>query len=208
AAEVMLGDIGVEAIGRQLVLAFGDREGLRRRGHGDRAAHPADRAGAAPRRGEAFRQGRGELHRPAMTGAVQGDRLGRKRVDHAASSASFTASSASWAFEPSGPPPWAMSGRPPPPCPPSAATAALTSSTALTWPARSSVTPTATLARPPFTAIRAPTPDPNRFFISSTVARKSLGSKPSTTWPRNLWPFTSSGAAASDLAAPPPIASC
>ena len=69
-----------------------------------------------------------------------------------------------------------MSGRPPPPCPPSAATAALTRSTALNWPARSSVTPTATLARPSLTATSAATPEPTRCFIVSTVERKSLGS--------------------------------
>ena len=51
-------------------------------------------------------------------------------------------------------------------------------------------------------------PEPRRFFISSIAARKPLGSNSSTTWLRNLWPFTSSGAAAADLALPPPIASC
>ena len=68
-----------------------------------------------------------------------------------------------------------MSGRPPPPCPPSAATAALTRSTALTCPARSSVTPTATLARPSLTATSAAIPEPTRCFIVSTVDAQVLG---------------------------------
>src|SRR6185295_502091 len=208
-AEMMLGDARVEAVGGELVGAFEDPESVMGRSHRDRPAHPADRAGAAPRRGQPKRQLRRELHCAAMARAVERDRIARLDVDHAAtfSSTPLTASSASCAFEPSGPPPWAMSGRPPPPCPPSAVTAALTRSTALTWPARSSVTPTATLARPSLTATRAATPEPTRCFIVSTVERSSLGSSPSTTWPRNLWPPTSSGPASSALAAPPPIAS-
>src|SRR6185503_4081324 len=206
---MMLGAHGVEAVGRELVLALRDSEVLGRGCHRDRAPHPADGAGAPPCRGEALGQGGRELHGAAVARAVERDRLRRGSVHHAAtfSSASLTASSASSALDPSGPPPCAMSGRPPPPCPPSVATAALTRSTALTWPARSSVTPIATLARPSFTAIRTPIPEPRRFFMSSTAARKPLGSKPSTTWPRNLCPPTSSGAGPSDLAAPPPIAS-
>ena len=157
---MMLGGLRVESIGRELVRALGDAEAIGRRRDRNRAAHPADRTGAAPRRGEAFGQRDGELDGAAVACAIEGDRLTRARVDQAAtfSSASLTASSASFAFEPSGPPPCAMSGRPPPPCPPSVATAALTRSTALTWPARSSVTPTATLARPSLTATSAPMP--------------------------------------------------
>src|SRR3546814_14933076 len=62
-----------------------------------------------------------------------------------------------------------MSGRPPPPCPPSAATAALTRSTALWLLVLSSVTPTATEARPSFTATSIATPLPTCFFSPSTV---------------------------------------
>ena len=98
-----------------------------------------------------------------------------------------------------------MSGRPPPPCPPSIATAALTRSTAETVPTRSSVTPTATLARPSLVAMSAAMPLPRRCFIASTSPRKPLGSRPSTTCPRKAWPPTCSGPAAS-AGPPPPIA--
>ena len=72
-----------------------------RTGHRDGTAHPADRAGAPPRRGKALRQLGGELHRAAMAGAVEGDRVARLGVDQAAtfSSASLTASSASLALD-------------------------------------------------------------------------------------------------------------
>ena len=137
-----------------------------------------------------------------MAGAIERHRLARHGVDHAAtfSSASLTASSASWALEPSGPPPCAISGRPPPPWPPSVATAAFTRSTALTWTARSSVTPTATLARPSLTAISAPMPEPKTFLhvvnsraqvlgiqafddlADEFVAVHVLGRRPRRTW--------------------------
>src|SRR5256885_2270299 len=65
-AEMMFGDAGVEAVGRELVFALRDLEGIWRRRNRDGAAHAADRAGAAPRRGEAFGQRRRELHRAAV----------------------------------------------------------------------------------------------------------------------------------------------
>ena len=77
----------------------------------------------------------------------------------------------------------------------------------LTWPARSSVTPTATLPRPSLTATRAATPEPTRCFSASISLRRLLGSSPSTTWPRKARPPTCSGPAASALAPPPPMAS-
>src|SRR5205085_11988124 len=59
-------------------------------------------------------------------------RHGRHGSLHCAPSrAASIAFSASDALAASGPPPWAMSGRPPPPLPPSAATPGLTRSTAL-----------------------------------------------------------------------------
>src|SRR5581483_7560783 len=63
---------------------------------------------------------------------------------HAASAArrSSMAASASEAFEVSGPPACAMSGRPPPPLPPSFSAPSFTKSTALIFLVRSSVTPT------------------------------------------------------------------
>ena len=100
-----------------------------------------------------------------------------------------------------------MSGRPPPPCPPNAATAALTRSTALTRSSRSGVTPAATLARPSLIAISAAIPLPTRLFIASISDRKFLGSRPSTTWPKKAYPATCSGPAASGAALPPPMAS-
>ena len=76
----------------------------------------------------------------AFHGEVLG-RAGRRRERHgreedeaphlASASAASIAFSASGALAASGPPPCAMSGRPPPPLPPSAATPAFTSSTAL-----------------------------------------------------------------------------
>ena len=70
-----------------------------------------------------------------------------------------------------------MSGRPPPPWPPTASTALRTRSTALKRSVRSSVTPTATVARPPSTEMIAATPVPIERFFSSTRLRSSLGSK-------------------------------
>src|SRR5262249_48324520 len=61
---------------------------------------------------------------------------------------SAIAFNAASALAPSGPPAWAMSGRPPPPWPPSAAAPALTRSTALYFAVRSSVTPTTMPALP------------------------------------------------------------
>jgi hypothetical protein len=118
-----------------------------------------------------------------------GDVIGTAAVQAAAAAlASSDCFEPSAPLSPSGPPPWAMSGRPPPPCPPSAATAALTRSTALTLPPARSVTPTATEARPSLTATRAATPEPIRALASSTAPRSSLGSSPSITWPIKLIP--------------------
>ena len=64
------------------------------------------------------------------------------------SSKSEIAASAASAAEPSGPPAWAMSGRPPPPLPPSFSAASRTKSTALNACVRSGVTPTTTPALP------------------------------------------------------------
>ncbi len=106
-----------------------------------------------------------------------------------------TAATASAAFAPSGPPACAMSGRPPPPCPPSAAAAARTRSTALIRAVRSSVTPTATAARPALIATMTATPLPSRALASSTRPRSALASMPSTTWPTKPMPATCSIAA-------------
>ena len=62
--------------------------------------------------------------------------------------------SAACALPLSGPPAWAMSGRPPPPFPRKAAATALTSSTALTLPVRSSVTATTSEALPSATVTK------------------------------------------------------
>jgi len=48
-AEVMLGRLGIEAVGREPVLTFGHPETLGGRRHRHRAAHPADAASASPR---------------------------------------------------------------------------------------------------------------------------------------------------------------
>src|SRR5690349_8979805 len=99
-AEVMLGLLRIEAIGAELILARADAKSVRRRCHRYGAPHPAYRACAAPCRRKTFGQSDGELDGAAMAGAVESDWLPRRRVDHAAtfSSASFTASSASWAL--------------------------------------------------------------------------------------------------------------
>src|SRR4029453_6181042 len=110
----MLGRLSIETIGRQLVLALEDFEAFMRRSDRDGAPHPANAAGAAPRRGKTLGQLGSELYGPAVTGAAESDGVGGLRVDQAAtfSKASLTASSASFALAPSGPPPCAMSGRP------------------------------------------------------------------------------------------------
>src|SRR6185312_6041017 len=83
-------------------------------------------------------------------------------------SAASIALSASSAFDPSGPPACAMSGRPPPPLPPSASAPLRTRSTALTRPIKSLVTPTTTPALPSSaTATIATTPEPTCFLPSS-----------------------------------------
>ena len=74
----------------------------------------------------------------------------------------------------SAPPACAMSGRPPPPLPPSSSAAALTRSTAESRPVRSAVTPAATAALPPVSAISSTAPDPIRAFISSISAGQIL----------------------------------
>ena len=92
-----------------------------------------------------------------------------------------TASSASPALAPSGPPAWAMSGRPPPPLPPSAAEPSRTRSTALKRPVRSAVTATTRLALPssPVAAI-ATTPEPTLCLASSASDFRSFISTPLT----------------------------
>lgn len=52
--EVVLGRLGIEAVGRELVLALIDSERVRRRGHRDCTPHPTDRACAAPGGGKTF----------------------------------------------------------------------------------------------------------------------------------------------------------
>ena len=101
------------------------------------------------------------------------------------------ASTASDAFAPSGPPAYAISGRPPPPLPPTAAAPARTRSTAEIVAVRSSVTPTATAALPSFTPIKAATPEPSFFLVSSIRPRKSFAATPSRTRPANLTPANS-----------------
>lgn len=106
-AKMMLRGLGIETIGRKIVLASCDPELLGRRGQSYGSAHCADRTGASSSRSKTFGQRDGELDSSAMTGALEGDRIGGFRLDHAAtfSSASLTASSASLALDPSGPPP-------------------------------------------------------------------------------------------------------
>src|SRR3954453_10588562 len=97
------------------------------------------------------------------------------------------AASAASALAPSGPPAWAMSGRPPPPFPPSAAAAAFTRSTALKRDVRSSVTPTTMPALPsPVIPTSATTPEPSCFLPSSARPFRSLISIPSTARANSL----------------------
>src|SRR5713226_9299042 len=79
------------------------------------------------------------------------------------------------AFEPSGPPACAMSGRPPPPLPPSASAPLRTRSTAEKRAVRSAVTPTTRPALPSGEALAtATTPDPTLSFPSSASDFSSL----------------------------------
>ncbi len=81
----------------------------------------------------------------------------------------------------SGPPAWAMSGRPPPPLPPIASAATRTRSTALIRPVRSSVTPTTMEALPSAAATKATTPEPTWPLAPSARLLRSLGETPSTS---------------------------
>src|SRR5579871_2221413 len=92
--------------------------------------------------------------------------------DYPPSAAAMAASAAS-AFEPSGPPACAMSGRPPPPLPPSASAPLRTRSTALKRATRSLVTPTTMPALPsPVTPTIATIPEPTCFLPSSARLRR------------------------------------
>ena len=75
-AEMMFGGHCVEAVGRELVPALDDFEILWRRRHGDCASHPANAAGAAPRRGKSLRQRHSEPNRPAVTRSIERHRFG------------------------------------------------------------------------------------------------------------------------------------
>src|SRR5207344_65324 len=102
-------------------------------------------------------------------------------------SAASIALSASSAFDPSGPPACAMSGRPPPPLPPSASAPFFTRSTALKRLVRSSVTPTTMPALPSSAvATMATTPEPTSFLPSSARLRRSLSSIPVTVFVKSL----------------------
>src|SRR6476661_6033790 len=124
-------------------------------------------------------------------------------------SAASIALSASSAFDPSGPPACAMSGRPPPPLPPSASAPFLTNSTALKRLVRSSVTPTTMPALPSAAvATMATTPDPTCRLPSSARLRRSLSSMPDTARASSLTPLTCRTSAESPSAfSPPPMAS-
>src|SRR5215813_518848 len=147
------------------------------------------------------------LHGEALgrAGAGQQCRSQEKHRPHLApASAASIAFSASGAMAALGPPPCAMSGRPPPPLPPSAATPALTSSTALTFLERSSVTPTTAEALPSSTPIRATTPEPSFFLNSSAMPLRSLPGTPFSTRPISLTPPTSRTSSTGDAVSPPP----
>src|SRR3984893_10230892 len=106
--------------------------------------------------------------------------LSRKCGNHPPSAASIAANAAS-AFDASGPPACAISGRPPPPLPPSASAPLRTKSTALKRLTRSSVTPTTMPALPSsVTPTMATTPEPTFFLPSSARLRRSFRSMPST----------------------------
>src|SRR5262249_16642540 len=123
---------------------------------------------------------------------------------YCASAASIAFSAAS-AFDPSGPPACAMSGRPPPPFPPSASAPFLTRSTAFNRLVRSSVTPTTMPALPSSAvATMATTPEPTWRLPSSARLRRSLSSMPETARASSLTPFTWRISLASPLARPPP----
>src|ERR1700684_170834 len=128
------------------------------------------------------------------------------RGTYAPSAASIAARAAS-AFEASGPPACAMSGRPPPPLPPSASAPLRTRSTALKRLTRSSVTPTTMPALPsPVTPTMATTPEPTCFLPSSARLFRSLISIPVTarasSFTSPTWRTPSSPA----RAPPPPMA--
>src|SRR5262249_13655331 len=108
-------------------------------------------------------------HAPGLPPGQQdaGDGGGHGYAAFSVSAASIGAIASS-AFAPSGPPAWAMSGRPPPPLPPSAAAPAFTRSTALIFAVRSSVTPTTSEALPSSRAISTTTPEPISFLSAST----------------------------------------
>ena len=91
------------------------------------------------------------------------------------------AASAACALPASGPPAWAMSGRPPPPLPPRASAASRTRSTALMRAVRSSVTPTTIEALPSAAATKATTPEPICALAPSARLLRSLGDTPSTS---------------------------
>src|SRR6266853_2857928 len=122
-------------------------------------------------------------------------------------SAASIAFSASEALAASGPPPCAISGRPPPPLPPRAATPAFTSSTALKFLERSSVTPTTAEALPSSTPISATTPEPSFFLNSSAMPLRSLATTPFSTRPISFTPPTSRTSSAAASPDPPPPAS-
>src|SRR5450830_1057368 len=126
-------------------------------------------------------------------------------LDQAPVSAVSTALSAASALEPSGPPAWAMSGRPPPPLPPRASAPLRTSSTALKRLVSSSVTATTMPALP--SALRptmATTPEPTCFLPSSARLRKSLSSMPETARAKSFTSPTLRISEASPAALPPP----
>jgi hypothetical protein len=82
--EMMLGAHRVEPIGRELVLALRNAEGLGRGGNRHGPAHPTDRTGASPRGSEAFGERDREPDCAAVAGAVEGNWVGRSRIDHRA----------------------------------------------------------------------------------------------------------------------------
>ena len=114
-----------------------------------------------------------------------------------------SAARAAAAFEPSGPPACAISGRPPPPLPPEASAPLRTRSTALKRATRSLVTPTTMPALPSsVTPTMATTPEPTFFLPSSARLRRSFRSMPSTARAMSLMsPTARTPSAPSALAA-------
>ena len=114
--------------------------------------------------------------RPALAAPPQAQRRITRRLMRTLPTFSKPSPAARPSQQQSHRPPWRRRARRPAPClaarrrpaPPTAAAASFTRSTALRVAFRSSVTPTATVALPSFTATNTATPEPSDFFASST----------------------------------------